>query len=75
MSYINFTIITAITDLLKIEAKMKRDICDLLSNEFTALEVDREIHNAVSLGLIKQTGLIKTHNHEQTTYKLERYPI
>jgi len=72
MTHINFTVINAVTNLLKVEHKMKRDLMDLLSNNFTRLEVDRAIHDAISLKLIKQTGLIKARNHEQTMYRLVR---
>lgn len=75
MKYINFAVISAITGLLKIEHKMKRDLCDLLSNKFTSLEVDKAIHDAVNLKLIKQTGLIKARNHEQTRYMLVKHAL
>ena len=74
---IDFTVVKAVVELLKVgnKIKMKRELCDLLSNNFTRAEVDKAIHDAEKLKWIKQTGLIKARNHEQTTYKLERYPI
>ena len=72
---IDFTVVKAVVELLKVENKMKRELCDLLSNNFTHAEVDKAIGDAERLKWIKQTGLIKARNHEQTTYKLERYPI
>ena len=72
---IDFTVVKAVVELLKVENKMKRELCDLLSNNFTRAEVDKAISDAEGLKWIKQTGLIKARNHEQTTYKLERYPI
>ena len=75
MSKINCSAINAVTELLKIEHKMKRDLIDLLANNFTHVEVDKAIHDAVSLRFIKQTGLIKSRNHEQTMYRLIRFAV
>lgn len=69
---INFKAVHAVTELLKIEHKMKRDLIDLLANNFAHLEVDKAIHDAVALRMIEQTGLIKSRNHEQTMYRLVR---
>jgi len=75
MTHINFTVINAVTNLLKVEHKMKRDLIDLLANNFTHVEVDKAIHEAASLKLIRQVGMIKSRNHEQTRYRLVRHAV
>jgi hypothetical protein len=66
----SFTAINAVTTLLKIESRMKRELMDLLANNFSKIEIDRAIQTAVSIKVIRQVGLIKSRNHEQTTYAM-----
>jgi hypothetical protein len=70
MVHTNFAVVNAVIALIKIEKRMKRDLMDLLSNNFSKIEVDRAIQTALSVKLIKTTGLIKARNHEQTTYAM-----
>ena len=70
MKHTNFSAVNAVVDLIKIEQRMKRDLMDLLSNNFSQIEVDRAIQTAISINLIKTTGLIKARAHEQTKYAM-----
>ena len=70
MSNVDFGAINAVANLLKVRPKSKRDLIDLLGNRYSGIEIDKALHDAISLKFIKQVGLIKERHHDNARYRL-----